>query len=135
VDVARALGGDYLYDCSFCEKNPGYYDLLGHDGPPAGLWTTNIVTGERLKRCPVMDLRTADRNTLREVTMMRTELYPLYREGHLLVAGGVIDQPARYLSFMREMDAARLKAESAFQKVLRDEEDDADTAQASREDG
>jgi hypothetical protein len=81
-----------------------FYQVLGHDEKPYGMWTHNLATGEELQRCPMRDLLEADEQVLREVNTHRTELYPLFRKGHLLNAGGLADQSARYLSFMRYCD-------------------------------
>ena len=120
------MGGDHLYNCEHCYENEGYLTLLGHDGPPQGLWDKNLIDGRPLERCPMMDLISAAPEKRREITIMRTELYPLYREGHLLEGGGVADQPARYMEFMREFDGVATASEAAYHKHMHggDDEDE-----------
>lgn len=43
--------------------------------------------------------------------------WPAYRDGHLLVAGGVADQPARYLDMINEMQAAGVAAEIKYLEI------------------
>ena len=47
--------------------------------------------------------------TAQSVQLLR--LYRHYRAGHLLVAGGIGDQPSYYLDAMAEIDALREDAE------------------------
>lgn len=98
------MGGNHLYDCDHCEKNPYFFGVLGHDGPPAGMWTENLITDEPLAICPRRLLLKAPRETVREITTCETEVYPLYRKGFLLHPGSVGDQPARELAMFREFD-------------------------------
>lgn len=77
--------------------------MLGHDGPPQSFWRENLVTDEPLARCPVRTLQLARESDLilaREVERYDDTLYPAYRDGHLLVKGGIGDQPARYLEII-----------------------------------
>lgn len=76
---------------------------LGHDGPPV-MYRENLITGEPLARCPLRAMQLADPAVIDEAERMRLEYYPLYTAGHLLVEGGVADQPALYLAYMREID-------------------------------
>lgn len=106
MDLARAKIGPDFYDCSACEKDPSKKVLLGHDGPPLGLWQTNTFTEAPLTECPmrtILRARETSPRIAREVDRMQYEYLPLYKDGHLLVAGGVAEQPARYLAFMREL--------------------------------
>jgi hypothetical protein len=76
---------------------------LGHDGPPISPWRENLLTGEPLKECPLRTLLRARDDTpalAEELDRHLDTYYPLYRDGHLLEAGGVGDQPARYLDYM-----------------------------------
>ena len=101
-------------------------DLLGHNGPPVGSWETNLVTGEKLERCPVMALLLADAKHIQEIQQHRDELYPLYRAGHLPRAGGVYEQDARTLAIFREIDRMREAADAAHKRILAEEGDAAD---------
>lgn len=106
MDLARAQIGPDFYDCSVCEKDPGKKVLLGHDGPPLGLWKANTITGAPLTECPMRTMlraRESDPRLVREVERMRLEYFPLYQDGHLLVEGGVAHQPAKYLDYMRAL--------------------------------
>lgn len=108
MDLARALTDPSFYDCTACERNPGRKVQLGHDGPPLQFWRENLITGEKLEECPMramLRIREAEPRLVRELERMRLEYFPLYRDGHLLVAGGVTEQPARYLGYMRELSA------------------------------
>jgi hypothetical protein len=71
-----------------------------------------------------MDLLNAPPTLARELTMMRTELYPLYREGHLLESGGLADQPARYLAYMRHFDTMARASDEAYAKATGESDDD-----------
>jgi hypothetical protein len=82
--------------------------MLGHDGPPEAFWRENLITGKPLHRCPVRTQQLADPTLMREIDTMRLELYPAWQQGHLLTAGGIEDQPARYLEFMRLFDRQRV---------------------------
>lgn len=42
------------------------------------------------------------------------EYHPHYARGHLLVAGGVLDQPARYLAFMAEIESMKKRVDDRF---------------------
>ena len=124
---ARARVGPEFYDCGTCD--PGRQVLLGHDGPPMGLWRSNMITGAPLRECPIRTMlrtREADPRLSREIERMRLEYFPLFRQGHLLAAGGVAAQPARYLEYMRELSAA----DELFQLRLRPSNDDADGGDA-----
>jgi hypothetical protein len=76
---------------------------LGHDGPPTSPWRENLLTDAPLTECPLRTLLRARDDTPELAAEFDRHLgtyYPLYRDGHLLVAGGVGDQPARYLDYM-----------------------------------
>lgn len=77
--------------------------MLGHDGPPAAFWRENLITDEPLARCPVRTLLLARETNpvlVRELDRYTETYYPAYKDGHLLVRGGVADQPARYLDII-----------------------------------
>jgi hypothetical protein len=87
--------------------------MLGCDGTkPTQPWTENLITGEPLTECPlrtIRHLRATEPELMAEYDRYLTTYYPLYLDGHLLVEGGIADQPARYLDYMlaiRQMDAA-----------------------------
>ena len=103
VSLGRRLGGAHLYDCSKCNENPNLKALLGHDGRPTGLWRENLISGDVLQECPLRTLLRAREDhaaTMQELDRYRDTYYPAYQDGHLLVAGGVSDQPARYLAMI-----------------------------------
>lgn len=52
------------------------------------------------------------------------EYHPHYARGHLLVAGGLMEQPARYLAFMAEIGAMKARVDQRFE----DETDPGDGA-------
>ena len=103
MDLARRLGGNELYDCRSCAANPALFEQLGHDGPPTNYWRENLLSGEPLQRCPVRELlalRETDPRALTEFEQHVGTYWPAYKAGHLLVAGGIADQPARYVDMM-----------------------------------
>jgi hypothetical protein len=102
VRLAKSLGGQQWYDCSECAKNPAYLTILGHDGPPSPqLWTKNLITDEPLTLCPVRTMLLAPDAQLAEVNRYVDSYFPAYQDGHLLVAGGLADQPARYVELIQ----------------------------------
>lgn len=116
MDLARRLGeNDELYSCRACAKNPALYAQLGHDGPPQNFWRDNLFNGAPLRRCPVRDIleaRERDQQLAEEFDRYTTHYYPAYQDGHLLVAGGIADQPARYLALIGALrDASERVAE------------------------
>jgi hypothetical protein len=111
-----------LYDCDHCAENPYYLTMLGHDGPPQGMWLENLGDGTELKRCPRRDLLEADSEVLAELRQNRVELYPLYRQGHLARAGGVLDQDARYIALMRAFDSMTEAVQRKFDAIKHESE-------------
>jgi hypothetical protein len=77
---------------------------LGHDGPPEGFWPDNLLTDEPIERCPIRQLQLAEPALREEVIRWRDLYYPLYKKGHLLLTGGVAEQPARYLEAMQYLE-------------------------------
>ena len=77
--------------------------MLGCDGePPTGYWRENLIDGRDLLCCPQLTRRMAPAELRREMDRMWSEYYPLYsKDGHLLVTGGIADQPARFMEYMR----------------------------------
>lgn len=116
------------YNCDFCEKNPGMKLQLGHDGPPTSPWTENLLTGEPLTECPLRTLLRAwdtAPQLAAELDRYLGTYYPLYQDGHLLEAGGVSDQPARYLDYIvaiRSTEAAVQKKRDEIEAANKGEE-------------
>jgi hypothetical protein len=81
------------------------------------MWRDNLLNGKPLARCPMRDLLDADEDLLAELGVNESELYPLFRRGFLYSAGGVADQPARYISWMREIDDARDLAQAKYIEI------------------
>ena len=122
--MARRLGGKELYDCRECGKNPALLEQLGHDGPPTNYWRENLITDEPLKRCPLRDLLQAhDHNPelAAEVDRYVGIYMPAYRDGHLLVGGGIADQPVRYLEIIREIAQLDAAAEVKYHELTKPE--------------
>ena len=92
-------------------------DEFGHDGPPTGFWPDNLLTGQELTRCPIRQLQLADDALSAEVVRWRDVYYPLYRKGHLLVAGGVSEQPARYLEAMQYLERLEAVIEKKYVQI------------------
>lgn len=112
------MSGDHIYNCQECEKNPYFYDALGHSGRPQAMWLQNLVTGKDLELCPRMMLLRADPELLHEIATHRDDLYPIYRAGHLPRAGGVLEQDARTLAYFRFIDSTREAAQAAYDKII-----------------
>jgi|SRR4051812_24990356 hypothetical protein len=93
---------------------------LGHDGPPTNLWTENLVTGKPLARCPVRTLQLArEENSqhVREADRYVDRYYPAYEDKHLLVAGGIADQPARYVEVIQLVRRIDRETEAKYHAV------------------
>lgn len=115
--MGRSLGGKELYDCESCALRPALKRMLGHDGPPEAFWRENLLTGKPLERCPVRTLLLADPHLVGEMETYRAELWPLWEKGLLLAAGGIEDQPARYLDYMRAFDHAQAMVDLKAREV------------------
>jgi hypothetical protein len=95
---------------------------LGHDGPPRWPWRENLINEQPLAECPLRTLLRAREETpdlSAELDRYVDTYYPAYRDGHLLVKGGISDQPARYLDIviaMRATEAAVNRKEAAQQR-------------------
>lgn len=97
--------------------------MLGHDGPPTNYWRENLITDEKLTLCPRRLMLLAPPAMSAEVQRYVHSYYPAYQDGHLLVAGGLADQPARYVTLVqltRRFD----KAVQAKYEELATEEDE-----------
>lgn len=91
---------------------------LGHDGPPQAFWENNELTGEPLTRCPIRQLQLVEDPALQaEIIRWRDLYFPLYKKGHLLVAGGVSDQPARYLEAMQYLECLEAKIDKRYMQI------------------
>lgn len=77
--------------------------MLGHDKQPTAYWKENLLTGEKLERCPLRTIQLADPTLVSEMRRHVNEYFPFYEDGHLLVAGGISDQPARTLGYILEI--------------------------------
>lgn len=121
MDLARRLGGTELYDCRSCAARPALYAALGHNGPPQQYWQENLLSDETLARCPVRDLLEAPEHLTNEVARYVGTYYPAYRDGHLLVAGGIADQPARYLNMVRLIASLEAQAELKYDELTKEE--------------
>jgi hypothetical protein len=94
--------------------------ILGHSAPPVNLWTENLLTDEPLALCPLRTLQLADDTDparAREAARYMDQYYPAYRDHHLLVAGGIADQPARYLELIRLVGAIDREMEAKYLEV------------------
>ncbi|HVX39616.1 MAG TPA: hypothetical protein VHB25_08585 [Gemmatimonadaceae bacterium] len=101
--------------------------MLGHDGPPGQFWMENLITGEPLQRCPVRALQLAahDRPALAaEVERYTETYYPAYEDGHLLGAGGIADQPARYLELIGLVRGVRRRAQAKWDELTKANQDE-----------
>jgi hypothetical protein len=99
---------------------------LGHDGPPTNLWTENLITGAPLERCPVRTIQLAREQRdpiVEEVDRHADVYYPAYRDGFLLVRGGLSDQPARYLELIGAIREVEGKVETKLLAALKKQTD------------
>jgi hypothetical protein len=118
--LGRRLGGKDLYDCSKCEENPGLKRLLGHDGPPEGIFREHLLSGEPLKECPMRTLLRAHDESpaaLQELNRYSDLYHPAYDDGHLLVSGGLADQPARYLDLIMALRISENQMQQKYDEV------------------
>lgn len=108
------------YDCRSCHAEPVRLSLLGHDGPPAGMWDENLVTGEPLARCPMRALLDADDVTRHEATELTYVQFPLFKHGHLFRAGAISEQPAWWIEAMTLLETMDYQKKAAFLRVQRE---------------
>lgn len=97
--------------------------VLGHDGPPTGGWKENLISGEQLQLCPLRSIQLARPDVMDELEFYRLEIYPGWEKGMLLRSGGLEEQPARYLAFMREMDDASARVELKYWEIRKHDGD------------
>ena len=96
--------------------------ILGHDGPPTQYWKENLIDGKPLERCPLRTILLADPNLVSEMTRHVNEYFPFYEDGHLLVAGGISDQPARSIAYMLEIKRVRQTVDARYAELNEGEE-------------
>jgi hypothetical protein len=93
---------------------------LGHDGPPTGIWSENLMTDAPLTECPLRTLLRAREEQpvlMQELDRYRDTYYPAYNDGHLLVAGGIADQPARYLDIVMALRTNEERMQRKFEET------------------
>lgn len=91
--------------------------MLGHDGAPTSIWKKNLIDGKPLERCPVRTLQLADQSLVSEIHRHVNEYFPYYEDGFLLAEGGIADQPARYLAYMREIPRMRFIIDAKYKEA------------------
>jgi hypothetical protein len=97
---------------------------LGHDGPPVGgWWEKNLITDELLTLCPRRLMLLAPPGVVDEMLRYVNSYYPAYQDGHLLVAGGLADQPARYVSLVQLTRRYDAQVQEKFDELTREEEE------------
>jgi hypothetical protein len=97
--------------------------VLGHDGPPTNLWRENLVTGQRLDRCPVRTVQLMQEQMpqlVSEANRYVDVLHPAYVDKHLLIAGGINDQPMRYLDYMGAIGDIKQTVTRRFREITRE---------------
>lgn len=97
---------------------PVLYEHLGHDGPATFPWTENYITGEPIALCPIRQLQLAPAPLRAEILRWKEDYFPLYQKGHLLVDGGIEDQPARWLAAMLYLEELSARMEREHMKHL-----------------
>ena len=120
--MGRRLGGKELYDCESCAARPALYQMLGHDGPPTMYWKKNLIDEKPLDRCPLRTILLADPSLVSEMARHVNEYFPFYEDGHLLVAGGISDQPARSLAYMSEIRRVWATVDARYAELNEGEE-------------
>ena len=116
AELGRSLLGDDIYDCKGCEEAPFRLEQLGHDREPTGLWDSNLITDAPLTRCPVRLLQLAEPEVRREILRWKDQ-YPDFKKGHLLVAGGISDQPARWIEAMHCLESLDQRQQSKYLEI------------------
>lgn len=111
------------YDCRSCHAEPVRLELLGHDAPPTGMWDENLVTGERLARCPMRELLDADPVTRQEAYELAYVQFPLFKHGHLFRAGAISEQPAWWIEAMTLLDTMEHQKKAAYLRAERASEE------------
>ena len=94
--------------------------MLGHDAPPTSFWRENLITEAPLTECPLRTLLRASAAERDELDRHVTTYYPAYRDGHLLVEGGVADQPARYLAIVRQLRESEETQERKYLETIQE---------------
>ncbi|HEY7195512.1 MAG TPA: hypothetical protein VH439_17345 [Gemmatimonadales bacterium] len=99
--------------------------MLGHDAPPTNFWRENLLTRAPLPECPVRTMLRYEetRPQLMQELARHISRYAPYERGVLLVAGGLDDQPARYLDFMEVIDRSTQARETRYLELIREEEE------------
>jgi hypothetical protein len=103
------------------------YSMLGHDGPPTAFWRENLVTGKPLDRCPLRTLQLAareHRELAEEVQRYSQDYVPAFEAHHLLVAGGLADQPARYVEIVRRVREIDARTDERYLELTRETPED-----------
>jgi hypothetical protein len=116
AELGKSLLGDDIYECKNCEANPFRYEQLGHDAPPTGIWDSNLITDEPLTLCPVRALQFAPKELQREILRWKED-YRVFKQGQLLVPGGISAQPARWLEAMLLLQSMESKQELKYLKL------------------
>jgi hypothetical protein len=70
-----------------------------------------------LDRCPLRTLQLARAEVVEEMDRYVDRYYPAYQDGHLLVAGGIADQPARYLDWMEQIARVDQAAKDKYHEL------------------
>lgn len=73
--------------------------------------------------CPRRQLNEAPRSMVAEVYRYVNSYYPAYEDGHLLVAGGISDQPARYIALVQLTQAYDRMVQAKYEE-LREKDND-----------
>jgi hypothetical protein len=100
--------------------------MLGHDGPPTNFWRENLLTGNPLAECPLRTILRRHEEHPRLAREVDTHLryYSAYDRGVLLVAGGISNQPARYVDLMDRIDQQKAATEAKHLELMRKTGDD-----------
>lgn len=96
-------------------------EALGHDGPPTNFWRENLLTGAPLRECPLRSILRAHEEHPALAREVDTHLryYGAYDRGVLLVAGGISDQPARYVELMAMIDDQKHATEAKHLDLMK----------------
>jgi hypothetical protein len=105
------------------KDRPDLLESLGHDGPPKAIWFENLVTEEPIEICPLRAIQLAAPSLREELWRMEQQWFPLYEKSNMLVAGGIEDQPARWLDWMQAIERMNNLSELRYLELTSPERD------------
>jgi len=68
--------------------------------------------------CPLRMLQLAPKDLAQEVLRWKGVHFPMYMKGHLLIAGGIAEQPARWLEAMLFLEDLQRQQDHKLEEIL-----------------